>query len=299
MASPLRVGVIGLGPLWHRHYRPALRALRDRFEVAAVCDQVHARAARAARRLGCPAAAGPSDLLQRKEVEALLLLDAQWHGLWAAELACRARKPAFCCPPAGLGAGPVEALRRQAEATAAPVVLALPLRVLPAALALRELVNDRLGPPRLLLASVGAPEDGAECSLLDLLDWSAGLFGGEPVASRRVALESLSCLLLDHGGGREAQLTVCRSPARPHPARLEVVAERGRAVLELPKRLSWSDAAGRHLDRPALTEPVAGALLRQFHQAATGERAASPSLAEVARCLRWAEPGRTENPPAA
>src|SRR6516225_7727928 len=102
MTEPLRVGVIGLGPLWRRQYAPALRGLRDRFEVTAVCDQVQDRAARVARRLGCAAAGGPTDLLDRNGIDALLQLDAQWYGLWAATRAGAAGKPVFCCPPAEL-----------------------------------------------------------------------------------------------------------------------------------------------------------------------------------------------------
>jgi len=267
MTSPLRVGVIGLGPLWRRHYRPALLRLGDRFEVAGVCDQVHDRAARAAKRLACVAAAGPTDLLERTDAEALLLLDSQWYGLWAAELACRAGKPAFCCPPAWLSGEEAESLRRQAESGGAPLMWALPLRVLPAALRLRELLDAGLGPPRLALASVGAADGAADLSLLDLLQWCAGLFGVEPLRAQRVAAGGLSCVLLDYGDGRAAQLTFHSSPGRPPPARLDVVAEHGRATLRLPDLLSWVDARGRHAHRPAPSGPVAAALLEEFHQA--------------------------------
>src|SRR5437868_4711800 len=98
MSEPLRVGVIGLRPLWRRRYRPALRALPDRFQVVAVCDPLAGRAERAAKRLGC-AAAGPTELLERPDIDALLLVDAPWYGLWPVQLACRLGKPALCCPP--------------------------------------------------------------------------------------------------------------------------------------------------------------------------------------------------------
>ena len=44
----LRVGLIGLGDAWQARLRPALRALADRFEVRAICDQVRHRAEQAA-----------------------------------------------------------------------------------------------------------------------------------------------------------------------------------------------------------------------------------------------------------
>ena len=35
----IRVGVVGIGPLWESRHMPALRALSDRFEVAADADE--------------------------------------------------------------------------------------------------------------------------------------------------------------------------------------------------------------------------------------------------------------------
>src|SRR5689334_12805513 len=94
----LGVGIIGLGRHWRRRYAPALRALADLFEVAAVCDQIAQQAAAEGTRLGCPAAAGPSDLIERDDVEAVLLLDLGWPRLWPVERAAAAGKPVFCLP---------------------------------------------------------------------------------------------------------------------------------------------------------------------------------------------------------
>ncbi len=283
MTEPLRVGVIGLGPLWRRQYAPALRGLRDRFEVAAVCDQVHERAARAAKRLGCVAAGGPTDLLERDGVEALLQLDAQWYGLWAAARACAAGKAVFCCPPAELGGAEGNALRRQAETSGAPVMLALPLRVSPALAQLRELLAVELGGARVVLASAGATGP-AGLTLLDLLDACAALLGGEPARVTRAETAALSSVVLDYGDGRSAQLAVYRSPRPAAPARIEVLAEKGRAELRLPDRLSWCAPGGRHAHRPAAPFSPARALLERFHGAACGT-AAAPGLGEAARLL--------------
>jgi predicted dehydrogenase len=283
MTEPLRVGVIGLGPLWRREYAPALRGLRDRFEVAAVCDQVQERAARAAKRLGCPAAGGPTDLLQRDGIDALLQLDAQWYGLWAVARACAAGKPVFCCPSAGLAGAEEDSLRRQAEKSGAPVVLALPLRVSPALARLRELLAGELGGARVVLASAGAPGP-AGLTLLDLLDACAALFEGEPARVRRTETTALSSAVLDYDDGRSAQLTVYRAPRPAGPARLEVMAAKGRAELRLPDRLSWCGPSGRYAHRPAPRTAPARTLLERFHAAARGA-AAAPSLAEVGRLL--------------
>src|SRR5262245_13755228 len=94
MATPLRVGVIGLGRRWRR-YRAALLRFHELFSIEAVCDQVRQRAEREARRLGA-AAAGPAELFERTDIDAVLLLHEQWFGLWPLELACIARKPVYC-----------------------------------------------------------------------------------------------------------------------------------------------------------------------------------------------------------
>src|SRR6516162_4813924 len=98
MGQRLGVGVIGLGRQWRRRYAPALRALAESFEVVAVCDQIPQVAAAEAARLGCPAAAGPSELIERDDVRGVLLLDLGWQRLWPMERAARAGKPVFCLP---------------------------------------------------------------------------------------------------------------------------------------------------------------------------------------------------------
>src|SRR6516164_278216 len=98
MSQRLGVGVIGLGRQWRRRYAPALRALAGSFQVVAVCDQIAQVAAAEAARLRCPAAAGPSELIERDDVGAVLLLDVGWQRLWPVERAASAGKPVFCLP---------------------------------------------------------------------------------------------------------------------------------------------------------------------------------------------------------
>ena len=91
----LRVGVIGLGRRWRR-YRPLLSRLREHVEVRVVCDQIKVRAGAKQSDSSAAPAAGPVELLERPDVEAVLLLDAQWYGLWPLEYACQINKPVLC-----------------------------------------------------------------------------------------------------------------------------------------------------------------------------------------------------------
>src|SRR6516164_6557009 len=119
MTQRLGVGVIGLGRRWRRCYKPLLLALRRRYNVRAVCDEVRRRADREARRLGCDVAAGPAALLEREEVRAVLLVDRQWFGLWPVTLACRHHKPVFCAWTPGVDID-ADALCRRVESSNLP-----------------------------------------------------------------------------------------------------------------------------------------------------------------------------------
>src|SRR5258708_32856776 len=122
MPLRLRVGVIGLGRAWRR-YLPALHWLRDRFDVRCVYDQRPRRCETTARNLGCGIAAGVVDLLERPEVEALLLLGRAWFGLWPVAQACRLGKPVFCAPSLVHDEPHADGLRATVAAGSTPVLM--------------------------------------------------------------------------------------------------------------------------------------------------------------------------------
>ena len=74
----IRVGLIGLGDFWQMRHAPALRALADRFEVRAVCDPVRHRAEQAAAEFHAEAVDGYHVLVQREDIDAVLVLSPQW-----------------------------------------------------------------------------------------------------------------------------------------------------------------------------------------------------------------------------
>jgi predicted dehydrogenase len=295
--KPLRVGVLGLGKRWQQRYRPVLRALRRRFELAAVCDPVMARAAHEARQLGCGLAAGPTELLERPDVDALLLLERSWYGLWPVEVACRLGKPVLCAvPPTGDG-GHAERLRERIEQTGLPVMVALPAPFDPALLRLRELLREQLGKPRLLLGSrivpqSNRPKEGGTQALaagwLHLLSWCDGLLEGAPQRLlKMVSTEGvLASLLLDYGAGRAAQLSWVRAPVGRWSWRIQVCGEHGWAVAG-PGRICWHSPAGRFRQSLARPGPAARVLLRAFAKALASGQPPRPSFADAHRLLHW------------
>jgi hypothetical protein len=281
----LRVGIIGLGRRWRKRYRPALRALADRFTVIAVCDQMRRRAHQVAKRLGCRAAAGPTHLLESGDIDAILLLDAQWYGLWPVEAACRYGKPVYCAVPLERDQPHADGIRQKVRNSRLPVLMAMAPRVAPATARLQELMAGRLGPPRLLLCEQASPKPGPISGAL--LDWCALILDAIPVAARPTDVGELSEMHLDFPGGRAARVSRWPSPHVRPSIRLRAVAERGAAWIELPHRVRWNDAEGWHAENMSRQPSVWQRLLERFHQSLTSGQPMQPSLDEAQRAMRW------------
>src|SRR4051812_30923238 len=224
MTNPLRIGVIGLGRRWRRRYRPALLALPERFRIQVVYDQVLQRALREAQQLSCAAAVGLTELFERDSVDAVLLLDPQWFGLWPLELACRAGKPVFCCIGLDRDDGHADALCQQVQASRLPVMVEMAPRQAPATARLRDLLATELGPARLVVCEsiqpAGGPRQpprrrsGLGSVGIPLVDWCTSLLGADPVRTQGDGVDALGLarLLLEFPDGRAAQITRWTAP---------------------------------------------------------------------------------------
>jgi predicted dehydrogenase len=297
MGQRLRVGIIGLGRYWRKRYAPALQALSDLYAVAAVCDPIPQQAATEAARLRCPAAAGPSELVERDDVAAVLLLDLGWQRLWPLERAVRAGKPVFCLPLLEDDEANADTVAARVREAAVPVMMAARAGFTPAARHLLECQRERLGAVRLLVCETISNRPGALDS--GTLVWLLSLLGAEPTAitgAGRGAAGLLS-LTLEAANGRALQLTHWHAPGAPPRLRLQVVAEGGQATLEGGRRLSWTEAGAAHSLTLAGQGPVERLLLTGFHRVVTEGQAPWPSLADSHRalvCLRAAARSRAE-----
>jgi predicted dehydrogenase len=292
--TKLRVGVMGLGRRWHKRYRLALRTMRDRFGVRAVYDAVQKQALREARRLGCTAAAGVIDLLERKDIDAVLLLDAAWHGLWPLEAAIGFGKPVFCAVPLEADPGHAEAVCLKVANAQLPVMPALPYRLAPASVWLKQLLRDQLGASRLLLCEQRGPKPGRIRAAL--LDWCAFLFEASPATARILISEAgspIEELWADFGSGRAARISRWSAPHLRPQVRLHVDAARGCAVADMPRRVRWTDASGFHSYRAPDSKPNAGIMLERFHQAVVSGQPLQPSLEDVRSAWELLRAART------
>ena len=146
----LRAGLIGLGDLWQTRHAPALRALADRFEVRAICDPVRHRAEQAAADFHCDAVDGYHVLVQREDIDAVLVLSPQWFRELPILAACESGKAVYCAVGLELDADEAETIKRRVEESGIAFMAELPRRHAPATIRLKELIATRLGTPRLL-----------------------------------------------------------------------------------------------------------------------------------------------------
>ena len=290
-----RVGIIGLGRRWRR-YRPALSDLRKRLLVRAVYDQRPARAERVARELSCAAAAGPTDLLERDDVEAVLLFDPQWFGLWPLEQAARLGKPVFCAVSPSHDDAHADEVRRRVQAASLPVMATLTPSLCPAVTRLRDMLTPRLGPARLVRcdwcgpSSSPTPAPGLR-AVPALLHICAELLGGEPANVWMTAAEGarFAEVLLEFPGGRAAQLNLWAGPRRA--CRIQAVTDDADLVAGLPYTLRWRRGEGSHTFR-ASRRPLPRLLLERFLDALAAGAPPEPDFGDAYRALLWTRAAR-------
>lgn len=320
----LRIGLVGLGNAWEVRYRPALRALGDRFEVRAVCEQIAVRAEQAAREFGAQAVDGFRALAQRPDVDAVLMLAPQWYGYLPILAACDAGKAVYCATSLDMDLAQAQYVKSRVEEAGIAFMTEFPRRQSPATLRLKELIATRLGAPRLLFCHMRKPaEEGPGSAsrvaghssplsdLVDLVDWCCYVVGHKPTslvglrhrgpADRGGDLleDDYQMMSLDFSEGGEpgtgptAQISCGRyMPAawqeavayRP-PAALQVACEHGIAFVDLPTTLVWFDKAGRHQESLDSERPVGEQLLSQFHRAVTSLVRNSSGLEDAYRAL--------------
>jgi predicted dehydrogenase len=313
----IRVGLVGFGPTWEKRHRPALRALTDRFEVRAVCDQVAHRAELVAAEFDACLETSYQALVFREDVDAVLVLSRQWFGILPVLAAHSAGKAVYFC--AGLNRSLREASQIRDRVRRSGVVLMTEFvrRHSPATLRLKELIATRLGQPQLLFCHhrLSLPV-GPHCSghggqstareLAELVDWCRFVVGREPRwvtgtmyaaadagSEKEYQMMSLGFSEPATNGGPLAQISCGRyipenwSEAityRPLAA-LQVNCERGIAFVDLPSTLIWFDEAGRHHEALESERPVGEQLLMQFYRIVTGHASGPSNLEDAYRAL--------------
>ncbi len=299
----LRVGLIGLGDAWEKRHRPALRALADRFEVRAVCDQVSHRAELAAREFGASVVDGFRALSRREDIDAVLILSDQWYSALPILAACEAGKAVYFGAGLELAAEQARHIKERVQQAGVAFMAEFPRRHSPATLRLKELIATNLGPPRLLFCHRRLPlwDDGSRNrprqerstrqELVEQVDWCRYVVGQEPKWVTGIVYEGIGDRSREDyqmmsigfsdgvhpGAGPLAQISCGRYiPKRWSEAisyrplaSLQVTCDHGIAFIDLPATLIWFDEAGRHQESLESERPVGELLLTQFYRAVT------------------------------
>src|SRR5262249_27362086 len=253
------LGVLGLGRRWRTDYKPALNSLGDLFEVRALCDGVYRRAQSEAKQWECYAARGTVELLERDDIDALLLIEGNWLGLWPVEQAGRIGKPVFCATSLATDEACADSLLQSATEAGVPMVIESIPRVAPATIHLRKLLEGDLGEPRFCSWSLVTPvaESSAECRSIaslfggrevSVVDWCLWNLGHEvlSVSATATANSEFVDVFAEWTRARAAQLVIYRQRGGQERVQATVIAERGKAVITLPNQVRCSTTTGKY-----------------------------------------------------
>lgn len=321
----LRVGLIGLGSTWQTRHAPILRAMNDRYEVRAVCEQVAHRAELAAQEFGARVTLGFRSLVQREDIDAVLMLAPQWYGPLPIMAACDAGKAVYCAVALDVSIEEARRIKQRVEKAGVAFMAEFPKRHAPATLRLKELIATRLGPPRLLFChqrqTVGDPAPSADRkrdlplhNLIELVDWCRFVVGDDPQTVTGIAhpsavgnhindyeMLSLKFAAQDSSHGPVTAQISCghylpsawpEAVAFRRPAALQVVCENGVAFVDLPAAITWFDTAGRHLESLESERPVGEQLFAQFFRAVTSLVQRTSDLEDAYRSMSIVLAGR-------
>ena len=323
---------MGLGNAWQMRHRAALLALSDRSTCAPCVRKLPRVPSRWRRSSARCAVDGFRALTSRDDIDAVLVLTAEWYGPLPILSACEAGKAVYCAAALDIEPRRASEIKERVEKSGVAFMAELPRRHSPATLRLKELIATTLGEPRLLFCherqklteSNGAASFRPRCppavrDLLELVDWCRYVVGEEPTSvvgvcprCRTPRTADYQMMSLDFspagrplGTGALAQISCSRYlrsnwpeavSFRP-PAELQVCCERGVAFVDLPSTLVWFDEAGRHQESLGSERPVGEQMLMQFHRAVTSLVRKTGDLEDAYRALHVVlaaqESGRT------
>ncbi|MCA9213287.1 MAG: Gfo/Idh/MocA family oxidoreductase [Planctomycetales bacterium] len=316
----LRVGLVGLGQAWETRHLPALRALRDRFEIRAVCSEVTFRAQQAAAEFEADTVDGFRALAAREDIDALLMLSPEWYGSLPILAACETGKAVYCAAALEMEVNQASYVRDRVQNAGIAFMAEFPRRYAAATLRLKELIATSLGSPELLFCHLRKgyrlSNASAECEFtaarlhrdfLELVDWCRYVVGREPTSvvgtqttngktgtlNYRTMTLDFSAVGDEYGSGPVSQISVGRYlPSEwkeaigfRNPAGLQVNCENGIAFIDLPSTIVWFDDAGRHIESLEMERPVGEQMLSSFHRAVTSLIRKTSDLQDAYRAL--------------
>jgi len=316
----LRIGVIGQGRDWQSRYLPALRSMRDRFQVLGVYNSVSVLADSAARDLDAERSDSFRAIAENPALDAVLVLEDDWYQLMPLFAACDFGKGVFCGAELNMDFSTAELIQNRIRSSGIAFMTEFPRRFAAATLRLKELIATRLGRPRLLfchrrlacenkdIRNAKSLDARSQRELIELVDWCNYIVADAPswiqaishCSSQPNQNADYQILSLGFGSPEKDPKAILAQIScgayipevwheaiayRP-PAAIQVCCEKGLAFVDLPSTLVWFDAAGRHQETLDTELPVGQQMLGQFHRSVTSLVRKANDLEDTCRALR-------------
>ena len=186
----LRIGLIGHHDAWQSRHLPALRVLQDRFDVRAVFSTVAKHAENMAVEFQADVVDGYRVLVDRCDIDAVMVLDRDWLGWLPMLAACEAGKAVYWAGDLSVDVVQDQWVREAIDQSGVSFMREFPRRFTPATLRLKELIATRLGKPRMVFCHRRLPEpqhvrsgdvrDPVKQEMLELVDWVRYVVGRSP-----------------------------------------------------------------------------------------------------------------------
>lgn len=304
----IQVGILGLGPVWEARYRPALENLSRRIRVCAIHDPVATRAEIAAAAFGADLAVGVRELLDRRQVRAVLLLDSGWYADRPLRWICQRGMPAYVAGSLGSDRGALRRLHAIAESCSLTLMPEFSRRFTPATGRLQELMATRLGRPTRIEVSARQPDpaqtpavpgQGAGVDfLVGLLDW-CGYIARTPSRSVRAesdadGRQSLTIEFRRPRSGGEPVTAVLRlshsieADDEGAPFTAHVLCQRGEATLTGRETIRWTSGAEGASESLTSERSEVEVMLDHFCRRVAGGLVPVADVADVCRALELA-----------
>lgn len=285
----IRLGIIGTGDAWQSRHEPALRMLHDRFDVRAVFSPTARLAENIASDFQADVADGFRAMVQRCDIDAVMVLGRTWLGWLPMLAAADAGKAIYWAGPCEIDPTRDAQVLEWIDKSGVSMMVEFPKRYAPSTLRLKELLATHLGPPKMIFCHRRlARQSNSLPELIELIDWCRYVVGRRPVSvvgtghqdetgqfgSQNVTLHfpedqgneavtaEIRCSRFDRGEWPEAM-------SYQLPPMLQIVCAHGIAYVDLPSTLVWFDDAGRHIESLESETPVGQQLLSHFHRAVT------------------------------
>lgn len=317
----LRVGLIGLGDQWESRHRPALKALSDKYEVRAICCEVADRSRTMAADFGAIAVDGFRAMVERDDIDAVLVLAPDWVGPLPILAACEAGKAVYTSAALDIAPDRAKEVRDRVDKSGVAFMAELPRRHAPATIRLKELMATRLGSARLLFCHERMPVESQSNRLrrgenspltwrylMELVDWCRYLVNRDPESvfsaiheqhdtAKNIFYQMVSLNFPatdEHGWHPLAQISIGHyipekwqdALSFRRPASIQVSCERGIAFIDLPSTLIWFDDAGQHTESLESERPLGEQMLDHFHRSVTSLIRKTTDLRDAYRAQR-------------